>query len=746
MLFQKKLPKQLWGEAVLYANYLKNRSPTKALDGKTPEEMISGKCPNLAKLQEFGSEIYVLDQSTGRDKLDPKSRPFIFTGFSDQSRAYRYFNSNTRQIGTSRNVIFLDDPAPTDQSIPIQLHEHATIEEVTNDPAPAEGENNTNDSPAPPPATPQIVTPSTPSQIPRLSRPSRVPPEKQVLNYRQLDNPATRTIPNWRSAHLAEEEDAPLLAQDLIALIGLVGIDGEPATIAEARTRPDWPNWEHAMKEEISTLESKGTYEKAILPDDRKAIDSKWVFKIKTNADGSINKYKARLVAKGFSQIPGIDFELTQAPSLRLESLRTVLSLAAFFNLELHGIDIKGAYLNGYLDKEIYMKQPPGFEDGSNHVLLLKKSLYGLKQSGRAWRMELNKALISAHFSRSNADPSIFTRLDGNNISIIAVHIDDMAIAASTPDLIERIKKEIASHFEITDLGELTQIVGLEIARDRGRRTLFLSQKQYVNKILLKLGLENANPASTPVDTHAKLVPMDATADPEIDPFNYQTAIGSLMYAALGTRPDISFAVQHLSQFSSRPSKAHWTAVKRVFRYLKGTPDTGLIFSASNEFLLKGFCDADWGANLADRRSVTGYLFLLGGPISWSSKKQPTVALSSMEAEYMAISHAAREAIWLRNLISELGLSIAEPTEINVDNQAAISFANDEAIHPRTKHIDIRHHFCRDKVTSGEIRTNYISTDENSADIFTKSLSAPRHTSLCQLVGMRAARGSVSVN
>lgn len=354
----------------------------------------------------------------------------------------------------------MDNNSQQEPPIPLTSQGNARIEEIIEEPdqaeqPPLEGESVEQSKQAP------VQTTQEPIEMPEISEsswPIRVPPSKQITNYRALHNPQSQTVPNWWDTDLPEE--------DMTALISKDQERSEPSTVMEVQKCNDWPEWQQAMLEELSTLQAKETFLKTVLPEGRKAIDSKWVFKIKRNQDGSIAKYKARLVAKGFSQIPGIDYEYTQAPSLRLESLRVVLALAAFLNLELHGIDVKGAYLNRHLDKEIYMKQPPSFQDGTNNVLKLIKSLYGLKQSGRAWRTELHKALTAEHFSRLNSDHSIYIQTLNSGIVIIAIHIDDMVIAASNLKLSNQMKKAIASHFEITDLGELTSMVGLEIKRD----------------------------------------------------------------------------------------------------------------------------------------------------------------------------------------------------------------------------------------------------------------------------------------
>ena len=301
---------------------------------------------------------------------------------------------------------------------------------------------------------------------------------------------------------------------------------------------------------------------------------------------------------------------------------------------------------------------------------------------------------------------------------------------------LDRFKSDLGSHFEITDLGELKSFIGFQIARDRATRTITIHQERYIDTVLERFGMQDSNPVATPLDHSAKLIPLP-DGEPSAD-VPYATAIGSLMYAAVGTRPDIAFAVQALSQFNARPSNAHWTAVKHVMRYLKGTKSLGLRFGAATLDLV-GYSDADWAQSLVDRRSTSGYVFTLaGGLVSWSSKKQPTVALSTMEAEYIALAHAAKEAIWLRALLTELGHAPTGATPIFSDNQAAIAFAHDNQFHARAKHIDIRHHFIRERIDAADISVAYCASEDNCADILTKALARPTHDKQLRLINMSA--------
>ena len=342
------------------------------------------------------------------------------------------------------------------------------------------------------------------------------------------------------------------------------------------------------------------------------------------------------------------------------------------------------------------------------------------------------------------SDQCVYIRHIRNNVIIIGVHIDDMLVLASDNEAMAEFKKEFGHKFDISDLGELKQIVGFEVQRDLTKGTINLTQTQYVGKILDRFGMTKSTPVKMPMDPHVKLTKTPEEEHHDIP--EYAAAIGSLMYAAIGTRPDIAYAVQHLSQFTSNPSPAHWSAIKRVFRYLNGTRNYGITYGGGNSIPnLEGYSDADWGNDDLDRKSISGYIFLFGNaPISWASRKQRTVAVSTMEAEYMAASLATREAIWLRTLLTEIGLLQNKPTLLNIDNQSAIDFTKNQGSHSKSKHIDIQHHFVRERLGDNSIIIEHCASEDNLADVFTKALPRPAHERFTSRIGIDSElRGSV---
>jgi hypothetical protein len=504
---------------------------------------------------------------------------------------------------------------------------------------------------------------------------------------------------------------------------------GDPKSLSEARSRADWSDWKAAMDCELETLERAGTWSTVPQPEGKNIVGCKWVFRLKCKADGSIDKYKARLVAKGYTQIPGVDFFSTYSPVAKFSSIRAILAIAAHHDWEIESFDFNGAYLNGQLgDKEeIYMQSPPGYDTGAKGMVKrLHKSLYGLKQAGRKWYDALCRVLADLGFKVTQADPGVFyARVEGH-ILILAVHVDDCAMTGSSGELIAQYKHKLHSCYALTDFGPLHWFLGIKVTRDREARTISLSQSSYIDSILARFSLSDAHPYKIPMTPSVTLskrdAPSNASEASHMHKVPYREAIGSLMYASVATRPDITFAVSTLSQFLENPGEMHWEACKRVFRYLAGTKDMALTYGGERHDLV-GYTDAD-GASQEHRHAISGYAFLIdGGAISWSSRKQELVTLSTAEAEYVAATHASKEVIWLRRLLAELfPTTMRTPTTLYCDNQAALKLATDDNFRARTKHIDVRYHFICQVIAHGHIEFVYCPTDEMTADILTKAL------------------------
>lgn len=363
--------------------------------------------------------------------------------------------------------------------------------------------------------------------------------------------------------------------------------------------RPDWPKFEKAMEKEMDRHLEIGTWELIECPEGMKPVGSKWVLKVKRDENGREVNHKGRVVAQGFSQIPGVDFQETSSPVVRLETLRILLTIAYFFHLLIHTMDVVAAYLNAELKEFVVMKQPPHFDDGTGRVCKLKRALYGLKQAGRAWNERLDESFRRFGFGRLDSDRCAYIRVDYRGIAIVAVHVDDTTLLAPTNVAMVELKAEIKGEFEVTDLGEIRHLVGLEVRYSEDGEEMYISQGQYIWKILERFDMAKCNSMTTPLDPNVKLTKSTTECTPKLKHF-YQQILGSAQYAAVGTHFSIRFALQHLVQFASNPDQSHMTAAKRLLRYLAGTMDRGLTYRRGDSLELVGYSDADWAGNLAD--------------------------------------------------------------------------------------------------------------------------------------------------
>lgn len=699
MLSHANLPNKFWAEAVATAAYLRNRTTTSANEEQlTPFEKWYGHKPNISHLRVFGCAAYSHVPSTERRKLDKKAQRMCFIGYSKNPKGYRLIDLSTDKVVTRRDVVFNE----TD----FRFFERANDESVSISP---ELLNESKDE--------TIESEPQPDEPPRRSqRAVRCP---DYYGYSEsADTPTT------------ECADTATLVEHCAYSVQEIP---EPETFDEALSSPHAKEWKLATDSEYQSLIDNDTWDLVELPEGRTAVGCKWVFKVKYNGEGKVERFKSRLVAKGYSQRQGLDFEETFSPVVRFSSIRTLLALAIQKDMIVHQMDVVTAFLNGELDEEIYMQQPDGYQVSGkeNLVCRLKKSLYGLKQAPRCWNRALREFMMQAGFVQSNADPCVFIRLD-EHTTIVAVYVDDLILITDVIEVMLETKELLSERFRMKDMGQLHYCLGVNIVY--GQNCVWLHQKQYITLMLGKFGLTDANTVSTPADCNVKLVKDDHVSK-STDQVEYQSMVGSLLYIAMGTRPDIAQAVGAVSKFCSNPTEAHKTAVKRIFRYLKKTMNLALKY-CKDEKPVTGFSDADWGGDLDDRRSTTGNVFLLaGGAVSWLSKKQAVVALSTSEAEYVALSLAAQEAAWLQKLFTDLQIPTKQVV-IKEDNQGAIALARNPVAHSRTKHIDIRFHFIRKAHEEGIIDIVYCPTSEMVADLLTKPIPRGQFEKLRTLMGM----------
>eukprot|EP00253_Pinus_taeda_P011054 PITA_11054 len=618
----------------------------------------------------------------------------MFVGYSDEVKGYRLLDIHTEELFIERSVKFDEDVS------------HAPIDElVTKFPSPlideyadeTSDQHSDDDESLP-------VTPVRPPVVEHRdhtyahsSEDSRPPSTQKWCSMSDtLDDPAS--IP------LFEEDPQALLAMEPSMPMHAYLMHGsDPQTYAEANGHPEW---EAAMDEEYNSLIENQTWDLVPLPSNHKLERCKWVYRTKKESNGQVSRYKARLVAKGFQQVHGVDYDETFAPMAKMDSIRLALSIAATRGWEVHHMDVKNAFLQGDLEEEIYMEQPPGYMQNSSMVCKLKKSLYGLKQAPRAWYVKMDSYLLSQNFVCCKSDSNVYFLKKIDSLLIIVLYVDDLLITGSSAFVITNIKIALHKRFSMTDMGSLNFFLGLEIHQRDSAITI--SQPKYARDLLAQFHMSDCKPAATPFLSGIKL--KNGKDTPLVDCTLYHQLVGSLLYLT-HSRPDLSYA---------------------------GKITYGIHYAANCSLNLIGFTDSDWVGDTIDRKSTSGYVLSLGSsPIFWSSKKQAAIALSSTEAEYRGAVNATIQAIWLQHFLSELGISVHHPTVIWCDNQSTLKFCRDPMQRQRTKHIEIHMHFIRELIHDGIIDLQYCPSSEQIADIFTKNFTEHKFRFLRDRLGVK---------
>ncbi|KAL7997789.1 putative reverse transcriptase, RNA-dependent DNA polymerase [Plasmopara halstedii] len=534
---------------------------------------------------------------------------------------------------------------------------------------------------------------------------------------------------------------------------GILGKDGRPipaANIKIPRNRREAMRsqyadlWRMAELEEMAALRAKGVLqeiEDTVMPSGAQAIRTMWVYAYKTDAQGFIIRIKARLVALGNWQRPGIDFVETFAPVARMSSFRLLLATSVELGLTVYGGDINTAYLNAKLEIEQYVRQIEGFPcESQGHVYVVKKALYGLRQSGREWSSEINGWLLERDFQRCSTEPCLYYKLDGERIVFVLVYVDDILCATNDEAFKVHFFHDLDAAYGLKDQGEVHEYLGVEVTQTG--EAICISQRKYAREILGKYVHDDTKHCGNPMETNARLAP--ATKNDNIDSsFDYRGALGMLMYLATSTRPDLAYSLGQLSRFVAKPSSKHVGAIKRVLRYLIGTCDYGIKYTkrgrdeSDRVITLSGFCDSDWGSDPETRKSTSGSVFTLaGGAVAWMSRRQPIIALSTAEAEYVAACEASMEAMAESNILTEILPSYTIKPIIGIDSSAALTMATNPTYSRRTRHIEFRWHYVREQVQRGSIALVKVRGEENPADAFTKPLDKTRLESLGALMGI----------
>ena len=501
----------------------------------------------------------------------------------------------------------------------------------------------------------------------------------------------------------------------LKAAVEFVGDIAEPHTYKEAVGGIEASAWLESIANERNNLESRGVVEVVPTVPGKKKVSVKYVFKKKTK-HGVVSKYKTRIVARGFTQVEGIDYKETASPVARMNTMRLFIKVSLDSGHHIMMLDVEAAFLNGVLEEEIYIDTPEGWDIPQGHSLRLRKAIYGLKQSSRVWYIMFREFLIARGLKPCYSDPCLFVNEDKS--LMVLIYVDDVIIACKRMIDYEELVEAVRVEYGVGDHGVFDWYLGLAIEHTNG--TIFIHQKDYVDKMLVKYELADEKPEATPMIE--KYVIVKDINDELFEEYDIRGKIGSLMYLAVCSRPDIAFAVCYLARFITHPSAKVCTAVDRIFRYLAGTRELGINFEREMLSILKLLCDADFGGDVNDGKSTTGLMVMYGSTlIGWYSSKQTTVAQSTTDAESFSINFAVKEAIWLRGLLSEMGIEVEGPTNIHTDSQAALQMLLSKALHKRTKHIMLRIAFVIDEIAQGNVLPVYIKTTENLADGLTKS-------------------------
>ena len=711
MLIESELPKCLWSEAVRTAAYILNRSTNSNCVGSTPYEKWFDRKPFLGHVKIFGTECFVNIPKQHRKKWDPKARKVFLVGYEPTIKNFRLYDPVGHKILINCDIRFneLESKSCVINEFNKDFDEIIDKKEFEDD-----QEKESLDMGDTSLVFQDAIEGDVSISNEEMSNEKEDNHEKQLTNKRYNLRPKVKV-------------------QDRLIESGLIAAIIEPKTYDEAISSKECEQWKYAMDDEYNSLVNNDTWQLVEAPENQKVIDNRWVYKVKYLEDGSVDRFKARLVIRGFTQQYGINYEETFSPVVKFTSIRAILSLAAMNNMQMKQFDIKTAFLNGDLKENVYMKQPFGYDDNSGKVCKLVKSLYGLKQASRCWNQKFTSFIRKFDFKVCESDPCVFIKIKTGGLTIIAIYVDDGLIVSNDNSEIKSVISYLKKHLEVKDF-EAKCFLGLQIEK-LSNGSIKVHQEAYVNKIVNRFNMSECKSVCTPVDCNQNLG--DFINEENNISFPYREAVGSLMYLSVGTRPDISYAVGVVSRYLERPNQVHVNAVKRIFKYIKGTANMGIVYKNKDNFDFVGYSDADYAADNETRRSTSGYAFHLGsGVVSWASMRQQSVSTSTTESEYIAACQGVKELIWLKHLVVELKPDQIIKAKFFMDNQSAIKLIKNPVFHKRTKHIDVQYHFIREKFEEKEFELEYVNTDEQIADILTKALIGKRHKYLTNLLGL----------
>lgn len=738
MLKHAGLSNSYWAEAASVAIYIKNRVVHRAL-GKSPYEALYGQKPDIGHLRVFGCAAYAhIPVETGRKKLDDRARRCIFLGYTDTESIWRLYDLATKRVFTSRDVRF-DENTVYKHLQGQKTEELVDLPEPPSDSTPNIWDDDLDKGPVTSPDQKPHREPTRGDQVKRRTRGNDLDID---MNWQPAGGAGTRSG-RQRGNNIAE-------TVDMVNYIGAAKfIDTVhyaaqgPKTYREALQGEDADQWRAAIASEMDSLKSHEVFDKVESPPDSHGIvDSKWVLSIKLKVDGSVDKYKARLVARGYSQNPEDYGEIT-SPVIDAAAIRYTLGYAAIHDLEIATLDVPTAYLGATLHEEVYMRLPDadwsqlGYPDESRPIVKLRKSVPGLKQSGRCWYDDISTFLTDTFGLRQAVSaPGLFYSTKGD--ILINLYVDDLLIVAKE-DSLHKVVNVMGERFSTKGdiCGDTFAYIGLAIKRDRDQRQIYVNQSGYLRKVLSQFDMLGSRGRTTPMDQGTKL--RARTEDSEsFDQGQYRQAIGSLLYAALGSRPDITFAVGILGRFASNPSIEHWSAVKHLMRYIKSTIDISLPLVNTNMSGLLAYADADHAGDTIASKSTSGYLIYVDGIlVLWKSKKQGIVAQSTMEAELVAMAEAWKNLQWVQDILQEIGhrKQNTTPTILN-DNQSGVLVLNSGNLSSDSRHMRLRFHHLVDCIKKELLTVEYVPTNEMLADGLTKALGGVKHREFVKMLRM----------
>lgn len=717
LLADSKLPERFWAEALNTFVYTSNRLTSKSNPNQTHYELFRGTKPNISNLRVFGQQAIIREPNSTRDgKLAPRGEKVTFVGYTERYNTFRFFISTPHeQVIESCDVRFIESP----ENPPMESQDNLVtiLDEVGSDKSQGIAVPDDSSSQTETEIDENFADALNGSDSTAQESESESDSSSSSEDLSEDANPPERRVTrSLAKAIKSEQQVRSAPAQDSAQIGAMFTLDNEPRTLKDAKESDEWSQWRKAMDEEISALEKNKTWILVDRPAGVKPIKNKWVYKLKLNPDGTIERFKARLVAKGYTQIENIDYKETYAPVASMNTIRLLLAVANQESMHIIQFDIKTAFLYGDLDETLYMEQPENYVKDPDKVCKLVKSLYGLKQAPRQWNKKFDQFLKLFKLQQSCVDRCVYYSDDRS--LILAIYVDDGLAVGREKKKLSELMDYLKANFELKSM-EAECYLGLEIKRDLKAKTLDITQVRYIEKMLSKFNMADCNTVSTPEQVGAGF----DESEPLPTDNQFKELLGSLLYLTTCSRPDIAHAVSIASR-TSQPTQAHWMALKRILRYLKGTKDLGVRFRWENSNELIGYSDADYANDAATRKSTTGLcIFFGGGPIAWKCQRQPIITLSTTEAEYVAGCELVKEILPIREQLIELGqINDKQPAQVYIDNQSTVRIASNENGQKRTKHIDIREKWLTEQAQKKKITISHISGEEQVADILTKPL------------------------